>query len=225
MVNGARESLPVTSSDARVEEELAQHEAMLAVGSPAVRVAVVRDTAVSFGVAVREDVSYLVRARQEGLSTTRRSTGGTGVLHLPGDLLWAVVRPRSDPTVGRDFSRAYGRLGKGVVRGLARLGLMTQWEPAPGLVDEVCTLSSRGEVLVVEDAIVGGAAQHATSRALLHHGGISWRVEPGTLDRLFALAPGGPSRRLGGLAERLSPAGPQDVARALATALRDDLGG
>jgi len=175
------------------------------------------------GVAVRPEAGYLDRARKEGIPVVRRTTGGTGVLHLEGDLLWAVVLPRSDARVGPDFARTFGRLGTGIVAGLAAVGVRSGWVPAPGLSDDCCPLSSRGEVLAARGWVLGGAAQHATSRALLHHGGISWNVDRACVDRLFGLPAGGPSSRLGGLAELVAVSEPATVAEALERALNEQL--
>lgn len=207
-----------------VVEEMRLQEEALRRGAPAALVSVVRERAVSYGVGVPSGAAYLLRARALGVATAPRTTGGTGVLHLEGDVMWAVVLPRSDPRVGRDPTRAYGRLGRGVVAGLAALGVRADWTPAPGLVEEVCPLSSRGQVLATDGKVLGGAAQHLTSTALLHHGSVSWSVDRPEVDLLFDLPPGGPSARLGGVSELMSNAGPDALARALAHALAEELG-
>jgi lipoate-protein ligase A len=219
---------PNTGASARrvgFAEEVHFQEALLRRGAPAVRVGVVRERVVSFGIGVVPDAPYLLRARTKGVPTVPRTTGGTGVLHLENDIVWAVVLPRSDPRVGRDFARAYGRLGRGVVTGLAALGIRASWVGAPGLVDDYCPLSARGEVLATEAKVLGAAAQHVTSSALLHHGSVSWEVDRGEVDDLFALPPGGPSTKLGGVAELGVPGGPAALAEALAQALSKELGG
>ena len=188
-----------------VADEMQRHQRLLRRGIATIRVAVVAGRAVTFGVSVSPGAAYLVRARSERIATVPRGSGGSGVLHLPGDLLWAIVLPRADPRVGRDFVRAYGRLGEGVVRGLRAVGVSVRWVDPPGLVEDYCPLSSRGQVLEAGDRIVGAAAQHATGRALLHHGGVSWTVDRACVDRLFSLPASGPSSRLGGL-EEVAPA-------------------
>lgn len=200
-------------------EELARHERLLRRAVPVVSVSIVQGTALSFGVGVPTDAPYLRRARAEGIPTAPRSTGGSGVLHLNGDLAWAVVLPRSDPRVGRDYVHAYERLGQGVVAGLESLGVRTGWVDAPALTEEYCPLSSRGKVLETGGRIVGGAAQHATSTSLLHHGFVSWRVDRALVDRLFGLPTGGPSRRLGTVADGGTVVGPEELAAAVGGAL------
>jgi lipoate-protein ligase A len=211
--------------DGWVAEELRAHEELLRRGEPAARVGVVRGRALSFGVGVPADAPYLLKAREHGVATVARSTGGSGVLHLPGDLLWVLVLPREDPRVGRDFVQAYERLGRAAVAGLAALGARARWAPAPGLVQEYCTLSSRGKVLASGGRILGGAAQHATSSALLHHGFVSWTVDRPEVERLFGLPAEGPAQRLGGLEELGLEAGPSEAGEALSQALDRELDG
>jgi len=207
-----------------VTAELAAQEALLARGEPAARVAVVRERAVSYGVRVSPAADYLLRARQEGIEVAARSGGGTGILHLENDLIWGVVLPRTDRRVGRDFVRAYARLGAALVSVLGDEGRSARWTEAPGLAEAYCPLSSRGEVLVVDDRIVGGAAQHATAKALLHHGTLSVAIDRPSVDRLFGLAPGGPSTRLGGLAELGVRVPAPTLAARLERAWRTELG-
>ena len=211
---------PGTDRHASLAEEFRTQEACLRTGVPAVRVGIVPETALSYGIGVAATARYLDRARAEGVAVVRRSTGGSGLLHLRGDLYWAVVLPREDPRVGRDFVRAFDRLGEGTVRGLGSVGVRAEWGPAPALAEAYCPLSSRGRVLCAAGRILGGAAQHATATALLHHGSLSWRVDRAMVDRLFELEADGPSRHLAGVSE-LSPARTaQDVARALEAANR-----
>jgi lipoate-protein ligase A len=205
---------PVTAARNSVEDDR-----RLRVGRPGVWTAVVSDRSVSVGVGVRGEPGYLRHGIEAGLGTVRRSTGGTGVLHLPGDLLWSVVLPRSDPHVGRDYARAYGRLGSGVVRFLALRGIDARWSAAPGIVDDYCVLSARGEVLTVGAQILGGAAQHATATALLHHGMIARRVDPGLLRTVFGVPAREARERLTGTEELGMTDAPELLARALASAL------
>ncbi len=177
-------------------------EKALREGRPSARVAaVVGPRALSVGVAVSDREGYLVRARSEGLAVVRRGSGGTALLHLPGDLLWSVVLPRSDSRVGHDFVRGYERLGAAVVEVLRSVGLSASWAEPPGLSEEYCPLGSRGKVLLAESRVLGGAAQHATAGALLHHGAIAVEVDRPTLDRLFLWSGPSPAARLGGLRE------------------------
>jgi lipoate-protein ligase A len=204
-----------------VAESLRRDEAALVRGAYYTSAAIVRDLALTLGVSQSDRTASAERARALGIPVLRRSTGGSGLLHEPGDLLWSVVLPRSDPRVGRDFARAYPRLGSGPARFLKGQGLAdARWEPAPGLSSDLCLFGSRGQVLVAKSRIVGGASQHLTSRALLHHGALSGHVDRGRLARIFDAAPADLERRLASLDELLG-----DVASAtLLGRLRENLG-
>ncbi len=189
----------------------------------AVRVSVLSESAVSFGVGVPADASYLVRARAAGLPVVRRSSGGTGVLHASGDITWSLVIPRTHPTVGRDFVRAYDRLGTGPVRFLDRQGVRAEWVPPPHLAPEYCVLSDRGQVLSVGPRILGGAAQHLSPTALMHHGMIPLSVDRELVARLFGLSDALLTERLTGLRELGITAPPEELAPQLATEIWREL--
>jgi len=197
-------------------------EAILRRAVPAVRAAVLTDRAVSFGVGVRPNAPFLVRAAKEGVPAVRRTTGGTGLLHAPGDLAWSVVLPRADPRVGDDFVRAYDRLGEGAVRFLAERGVTAKWQKPPGTDPEYCLLSARGSVLVHEGKVVGGAAQHLAGGALLHHGILPVELDRPLLRRLFELSANSVGR-LTSLRELGVVGGSEELAWKLAARLADTL--
>jgi lipoate-protein ligase A len=181
-------------------ENVRTDEVILRRAVPAVRAAVLADRAVSFGVGVRPDTEYLAAASKAGLPTVRRSTGGTGLLHGPGDLAWSIVLPRTDPRVGRDYVRAYARLGEGIVRFLAERGVSAKWTEPPGTSPGYCLLSARGSVLAVRERVLGGAAQHLARGALLHHGILPMELDRPLLGTVFGL-PEEAIRRLTSLRE------------------------
>lgn len=170
-------------------ENAARDDATLAQGRPLVRVARISSPALSIGIGQPLNSPMARRARALGLPVLRRSTGGTGVLLGDGDVVWAIVLPRSDPRVGRDYVRAYARLGRGVVHTLASFGVEAEWGPALGLSEEFCFLGSRGCALTSHGKALGGAAQHATRSALLHHGVVPLTLDRQRLEAVFGLAP------------------------------------
>jgi lipoate-protein ligase A len=215
---------PTDEVSRSLSEAIDADERLLRAGDRGVLVSVLVASSLSFGVSDRWPSPFAPKADAERLEVVRRTTGGTGLLHLAGDLTWSVVLPRSDPRVGRDFARAYGRLGQGAVAFLAGVGLAGAWIPAPGLAEQYCTLSGRGQVLAVRDRIVGGAAQHATANAVLHQGTISVGIDRDAIDRIFALARPGPSERLTGLRELGVSLPSAELAARLRAALDADVG-
>jgi len=168
-------------------ENVVADESLLRAALAGARVAVLGDVAVSVGVGVSPAEAYLSRARAAACPVVRRSTGGSGLLHAPGDLAWTVVLPRRDPRIGGSYLAAYPRLGSGVSQFLEAFGVDARWIPAPGLSANYCTLSARGHVLMVGDRVLGGAAQHLTQNALLHHGFLPRTLDRPLIGRIFDL--------------------------------------
>ncbi len=190
--------------------------------TPAVRAAVLTDRSVSYGVGVPTDARYLVEAAHAGVATVRRSTGGSGVLHAPGDLAWAVVLPREDPRVGGDYVHAYARLGAGVTGFLTERGVPATWSDPPGTDPDYCLLSARGSVLTSGGKVVGGAAQHVNPSALLHAGIVPLELDRPLLRTVFHLS--APSlERLTSLRELGIQGTPESLAWKLAAHLSDAL--
>jgi len=184
---------------------------------------VLTDTAVSFGVAEHAETRYVIAAAKAHVPTVRRSTGGSGLLHGPGDLAWSVVLPRNDPRVGTDYVRAYGRLGEGVVRFLAERGVAAAWVDPPGSFPEYCLLSARGSVLAAGEKVLGGAAQHLSATALLHHGIVPREIRRPVLEEVFRM-PEREAKRLTSLRELGIEDPPEQLAWKLAARLADSLG-
>lgn len=203
--------------------EVSADEALLRQGEVAARVAVLNDRAISVGVGVPDRARFLVRGRGLGWPVVRRETGGTGLLHSPGDLAWTMVLPRSDPRVGRDYVRAYERLGRGVVRFLESEGISASWEPSPGLGDDYCLFGPRGSVLSTGRRVLGGAAQHLSARALLHHGIVPRTIDRGALVRVFGISEADARDRLTSLTELGLTSAPRTLARKLGRCLSEEI--
>ena len=213
-----------TDPSVTVAANVAAEEELLGHGGPSVRVAVFRDRALSFGVGVPARAPYLERARAQRITVVRRTGGGTGLLHAPGDVAWTLVLPRSHPLVGRGFVRAYGRLGAGLVAALRDEGVVAAWAAAPGADDGYCLLGPRGQVLRAGGRVLGGAAQKLTARALLHHGIVPLTIDRPALASLFALS--GPAiEELTSLRDQRIAAEPSEFAVRLAARLRESIEG
>lgn len=206
-----------------VSEILAEDERALHAAAPWVRVAVVSDTAVSYGAGVAEDAPFLERCHGDGVPVVRRGSGGTGILHSRGDLVWSIVLPRSDPRFMAGYVRAYRQFGDGLVRLFAARQLRADWGAPPALSREYCPLGDRGEVLTIRDRVVSGASQHVTPQALLHHGTLPAAVNVDQVGWLFAIDDPATLGRLAGLRElgirAANPALAEELARAIGDAL------
>ncbi|HTT25487.1 MAG TPA: hypothetical protein VMH90_00800, partial [Thermoplasmata archaeon] len=196
---------------------LARDQERLARGDLSVHAGTLSDTSVSVGVAM--PISPVIEAicAKRGWPIHRRSSGGTALLHRPGDLLFSVLLPAGDPRIGRGFVRAYGRYGAPLVRALATAGVEARWTTAFALSDQFCLFGPRGDVLAVGERALGGAAQHLTKAGLLHHAVVGASLDRGALAALFGV----PDRLL---ADRLTAfgecAGTADLAEVGRTALR-----
>src|SRR5579859_2295028 len=224
MTETATESPRTSEAAVTSEEYLRLDEKLLREGRETTRVAVLSGPALSIGVSQRENAPCVVRARRLGIPVVRRSTGGLGLSHGPGDLVWSLILPRSEPRVGNDFSRAYARLGAGVVRFLAETGVTAAWQPPRGPPCEHCLLAGRGDVLRVGDRALGGAPQHATREALLHHGVLPYRLEVSKLAELFDLSPVVVEGSLTGLERVTGGIPPGVLAQRLRTVLESERG-
>ena len=203
---------PPPSRTSTVADFLAEDGALLAAGATAVQARVVASPAISFGVGAPKVSRAAKVARREGLPILHRHTGGSGILHRPGDLLWSIVLPRNDPRVGPDFSSAYGRLGAGLVLLLGELGHDARWSDPPGLSEELCLLGGRGRVLEVDGRVLGGAAQHLTSAGLLHHGVLAVGLDRALVTRVFGISEAIARDRLTSVDELGAPVDPAALA-------------
>lgn len=173
--------------DGRVDAQtnVDHDEALLEAARPAARVGLLIDVSVSLGIGQHPSDRPATRAGRLAIPVVRRRSGGSGLLHMDGDLAWSIVLPRTDPLFPRDYVNAYGRLGAGAVEFLADLGIEAEWSAPFGFSDSFCLLGPRGRVLTVDGHAIGGAAQHVTRGALLHQGMISYQLDRHLLDRLF----------------------------------------
>jgi lipoate-protein ligase A len=193
--------LVVVDSSTDVASSLRAAEARFRGGFPGVFVARLNRREVSLGVGHSPSEELTARCRDLKIPLRRRATGGSAVLHAPGDIVWTLVLPRDHPRVGRDFTRAYARLGEGVTRYLASRGVEADWVTSPGISPDYCLLGARGQVLRIRDRVAGGAAQHLSHTTLLHHGILPAQVDVALIGDLFGLPAETIRARLIGLRE------------------------
>lgn len=189
-------------------EILGASESALYEGSPRVLLGRFIATALTLGVAQSLDSGIRDLARRKEIEIVIRGSGGLGVLHERGDLAWSLVLPRTDPRVGKNYIRNYAELGNGVVEGFRRFDIRGEWRPSGGRDPEICLLAERGEVLWIDGRVAGGAAQHLSGNALLHHGCIAVGSPGESTARLFGRDPKELRRKLVGLDELGEPPDP-----------------
>lgn len=200
-------------------ENARRDESLLRRGVAGGRTAVLQDRSLSLGVAQSPETPAALVAARFGIPVLRRSSGGTGLLHQPGDVVWSLVLPRDDPRVGRDFVASYVRFGAPVAEYLSSVGRPARWSGPFARSDQHCLLGARGEVLVSDGRAIGGAAQHLSAGALLHHGVVDVTVDRDLLRRLFDLDE--PTvALLGSLRESGVIDSPRSLAEGVAGALR-----
>jgi lipoate-protein ligase A len=219
MSSSPRDWTLTVDAEAEFSSATAAQEELLRGGSPAIYVAAAASPGLSYGVGVSEEAPYVRRGRGEGLAVSRRTSGGSGIIHLRGDLIWAVVLPRHDSRVRHGFVREYPRLGRGLSTLMQEGGVRAEWTPAPGLNEAYCPLSSRGSVLSAQGRIVGAAAQHATPTALLHQGLLSARIDRALITRVFQLDRPEWAERLTSLEELGVATTPRAVAQSIRAAM------
>jgi lipoate-protein ligase A len=183
-----------------VPEGIAKDEEALSKGELCIQVAKCNTLTLSLGVSQSLRSNEALRARELGVPVFRRTSGGTALLHCPGDIFWSVVLPREPKWVGRDFIHSYSRFGAGWVEFLARRKIAASWVKAPDGFPSYCLFSGRGEVLATRGRMLGGASQHVTARALLHHGTVAQTVDPAVIEKVFGM-PGDLARNLSSLTD------------------------
>lgn len=167
------------------------------------------------------------RLAAHGIDVVRRPTGGRAVLH-DRELTYAVAVHAGGPGSMREL---YGTVNGALVSGLRALGVPAEPARVPGRAaspDEGPCFGTPadGEVMAGGRKLVGSAQVRIEGR-LLQHGSILLADDQARLHELRddAPSPGG-SRGGTGLDRWIDPVpGPEVLARVLADALRDALGG
>jgi lipoate-protein ligase A len=169
--------------------------------------------------------------RRLGVEVVRRPTGGRALLH-GGDLTYAVALARPSGDAGK-VDAVYGYLARGLIAGLARLGVDAAIARHDGPAGPVCFASQQGADLRVGDRKLCGSAQVRRGGAVLQHGSVLLRRLPFDETDLL-VAPGGGAAEREQSKVRLraatvtledlgAPTEPREVAAALAAGFADAL--
>lgn len=108
--------------------------------------------------------------RGRGVEVVHRPTGGRALLH-GADLTYAAVLPRPRGAAGA-VDAVYGWLARGLVTGLARLGVRAEVAHQEGENGPACFASLRGSDLRVGGMKLVGSAQVHRDGAVLQHGSV-----------------------------------------------------
>lgn len=178
---------------------------------------------ISFGRNERAQGLYsLTRARELGVDFVRRPTGGRAVLH-EREVTYSVVAPLRALGGPRD---AYARINHAIAVGLEGLGASVELSRGGAVLPldaGPCFQSpADGEVTVGGRKLVG-SAQARVDGAMLQHGSIILSGDQALLEELTTRKVVSP--RPATLRELVAGVGAEEVSFAVASAMRDALGG
>ena len=114
--------------------------------------------------------------RRLDVEIVRRPTGGRALLH-GGDLTYAVALPRPEGAAGT-VDAVYRLIARGLVAGLAHVGVEAAVARHDGPAGPVCFASQQGADLRVGDRKLCGSAQLNRDGVVLQHGSILLRRLP-----------------------------------------------
>ncbi len=131
------------------------------------------------------------RCRALGYEIVRRPTGGRAILHTD-EFTYSVVAPPDLPVMQGLVLDSYLRLSRGLVAGLARLGIRA--EPAPGSArtgpnaSAACFEVPSAYELMANGKKLLGSAQNRRARVVLQHGSLPLYGDLTRLVECLALA-------------------------------------
>jgi lipoate-protein ligase A len=104
-----------------------------------------------------------------GVDYVRRITGGGAVFHEK-ELTYSIVVPESHPEVPKNIMNSYGRICGAVMKGLAQLGIESEYAP----INDILTGGRK----------ISGNAQTRKLGTVLQHGTVLMDVD---VDKMFSL--------------------------------------
>jgi lipoate-protein ligase A len=118
---------------------------------------------------------------REGVTVTRRPTGGGGIYHDSyGDLSYSIVAPAEE--LPGDLMEAYDLLCQPILEAFERMGVPAAFadEAFPSLYEPACYLREihPAHDVLVDDRKVSGNAQYRRKDAVIQHGSLKFDVVP-----------------------------------------------
>ena len=120
-------------------------------------------------------------AEREGITVTRRPTGGGGIYHdSEGDISYSIVAPAAE--LPSKLIDSYHLLCEPVLRGFSRMGVDARFaqEPQPEIHHPACYLRdlhpAHDVVAGTEGRKVSGNAQYRQRDAVIQHGSLTYEV-------------------------------------------------
>lgn len=135
----------------------------------------------SLGYSQRAESVDWAWCERDGITVTRRPTGGGGIYHdYDGDISYSITAPTSEfPT---DLMDAYEELCEPVLDAFDRLGVDADFaaDPAPELHHPACYLRALNPAhdVVVDGRKISGNAQYRQRDAVVQHGSLSYARAP-----------------------------------------------
>ncbi len=134
---------------------------------------------ISLGYHQRVESVDLDRCRNAGLDVVRRPTGGRAVFHAE-EVTYSVIIPRSSESFADSTGEVYGRISRGLARGLGLLNvdarlekrsvdLKAHYETMPSVS---CFSAAARYEIVIDGKKLVGSAQKRDPAGVLQHGSI-----------------------------------------------------
>ena len=130
------------------------------------------------------------KLKENNIDLVRRPTGGRGVLHTD-EITYSIIIDEEYPGISKNVTTSYKQLIKGIKFGLEYLGLTPLLMPLPQKSEKkaknssVCFDSPSWYELLIEGKKVVGSAQMRRKGAILQHGSIKLKFDPGLVSSIF----------------------------------------
>lgn len=132
------------------------------------------------------------RCDRDGITVTRRQTGGGGIYHdAVGDISYSIVAPADE--LSGDLLESYATLMEPIFDAFASMGLDAKYVESerPAIHEPACYLR---ELHPAHDVVVGGRkisgnAQYRQRDAVIQHGSLSYALDPERHLGVFANPP------------------------------------